>query len=253
MKFSTLGAALTAPLLVLGLAACTTPTEESENFVSVTNVPVEPSVVTPIPVEPDTVLIVRATATALTGEQLLLEMQVHQAVPFDDVAAQTLPQAVVLDCPGVLTEDSIAAEQWSFTRATVTAIPAGAAATWPADAAIGMLPSAEHVLLSGRGDMTDLSDAADSALAACMRSKYLVGPGQGGLAVGLPADAADTRGFTGWSTHPWGFVVASGTLSNCTVEVTELGLTLGAGSDSWATMATESQCAAGPATEVDDF
>jgi len=250
MKSPALVAVTAASLLLL--TACTVPTPEEGPFLSATNSPVEKPVVTPIPIEPEVTLILRATVTASDGEKLSLKMQVNGAVPFDDVRAQTVPAAVVADCPGELTVESIAAEQWGFTRASVTAIPVGdSGGSWPAADTIGLLPSADFVRISGRGDVIDSADSSDASLSPCMLDKVLPGPSQGGIGVGLPGDVG--AGFTGWVNHTWGFVVTSGKLSDCSDEITALGTALGAGTESWTTVTSPQQCSAGTTNESQAF
>lgn len=243
-------------LPVVGLVAltgCTSPTTEpvvDETYVSDVGDPdAEPSApITPNPIEPDTTLIVRATATASTGAQLDLELQVHRSIRWDDVANQTLPAALLEDCATLYTGALFADEQWSFTRVNLTAIPsAGSTAEWPETALITARPSAEFVPIAGRGDFLS---AGTAATPLCQQDKYLDGTGKAGLAFGIPGDAP---ALLAWAEHQYGITVVGATLSACTVEVTALGQTAGAGGDGWTTVTDDENCLAGAAEETSVF
>lgn len=243
-------------LPLVGLAAltgCTAPAAEpivDETYVSDTAEPSdEPSApITPNPIEPDTTLIVRATATASTGAQLDLELQVHRSVRWDDVANQTLPAALLQDCASLYTGALFADEQWSFTRVNLTAIPsASSTGEWPENAQIVASPSAEFVPVAGRGDFLSLGTASTPL---CQRDKYLVGAGKAGLAFGIPGDGA---ALLAWAQHQYGISVSEATLTACSVEVTSLGQSAGAGVAGWVTVSDDENCLAGAAEETSVF
>lgn len=243
-------------LPLVGLAAltgCTAPTADptvDETYVSDSGEPsAEPSApITPNPIEPDTTLIVRATATASTGAQLDLELQVHRSVRWDDVASQTLPAALLEDCATLYTGALFAEEQWSFTRVNLTAIPsAGSTGEWPESAQIVASPSAQFVPVAGRGDFLSLGTASTPL---CQRDKYLAGPGKAGLAFGLPRDGGD---LLAWAQHQYGISVVGATLTACTVEVTALGQSAGAGGSGWTTVSDDENCLAGAVEETSVF
>ena len=237
------------PTLLL-LSACT-PTaaktaEPVETYVSDLSPSESPDALEPNEIEADTTLIVRATATSANGSQLSLELQVHKSTPWDDVAAQALPAAVVDDCGGLVSLAQFGGEQWSFTRGNLTAISQPASTSdWPTDAAIALLPSASSTYVSGRGIL-----AVDAAAGAplCQQDKSFAGSGRGGFAMGMRADD-----FTGWAQHRFGFVAPRGVvLSDCTVEVTVLGESLGGGGG-WVKANDAGACVAGPTVERNEY
>lgn len=243
--------------MAIGLTGCTAVTPPTdETYASASNAPVEPTApVTPNPIEPDTLLIVRATATAGTGARLALEMQVHQSTAWDDVATQTMPLAMTEDCAGTLDETIYEAGMWSFTRVNVTAIPADASAeVWPVDARVDVQPLASAAPVIGRGFL--VGDEASSEAPVCLRDKFFIGTGKGGLALGIAGDAADDGArFTGWADHRFGFNTPDNTgvtLSDCTFEVTALGSQLGGAAQSRASVLNASTCVTGAEHEVSE-
>ncbi len=246
--------------LIAVLAGCTptpaAPLDPDETFVSATGDPIEPVPTLP-PLEAGTVLIVRATATAGNGAQLDLEYRIQKSVPFDDIAAQTLPQAMIEDCPAAYTQQVFADNLWSFTRGNVIAIPsAGSTADWPTDAPIELLPSASSVAMSARGFIGDDADAA-AETPPCQREKSFTGYGQGGVAIGIAGDTdavGASGGFTRWANHSYGFVVADGiTLSGCTFEVTELGAQYNGGAEWWTESNDTTSCVTGASPEAQEY
>jgi len=236
------------PLLgLIALSGCTAaPPVVDETYASDPDPSETPqAALTPNPIEPDTTLIVSATATASNGAQLDLQLQVHRSVPWDDVANQTLPAALLEDCASLYTGALFAEQQWSFTRVNLTAIPtSGSTAEWPADATIVVRPSAEFVPIAGRGDFVA---AGTAATPLCLRDRYLTGPGRAGLAFGLPQDGVE---LIDWASHRFGLVVEAATLSDCRIEVTALGTQSGAGAGSWTTTTDDLTCVAGPESET---
>jgi hypothetical protein len=238
---------------LVALTGCTASTPEpavDETYVSDPSEPsAEPSApITPNPIEPDTTVIVRATATASTGAQLDLELQVHRSVRWDDVASQTLPAALLEDCATLYTGALFADEQWSFTRVNVTAIPsAGSTGEWPETAQILARPSAEFVPVAGRGDFLSVGSASTPL---CQRDKYLASPGKAALAFGLPGDGGD---LIAWAQHQYGISLVGATLTACTVEVTALGQSAGAGGSGWTTVSDDENCLAGAVEETSVF
>lgn len=251
---SRVSAATLVAIPVLGLiclTACTTAQPETvdETYISGPDVPAEEPVVvvTPNPIEPDTTLIVRSTATAPNGAQLDLELQVHRSVRWDDVASQTLPAAILLDCASLYTGALFAEEQWSFTRVNLTAIARDGSAEWPADAQILARPSGEFVPVAGRGDFLA---AGTASTPLCQRDKYLDGAGRAGMAMGLPEDGP---ALTAWAQHQFGMTVVGATLDECTAEVTALGQEAGAGTGAWTTISDATTCVAGPPEDSSVF
>lgn len=239
-----------AALIVLAIAGCTStaPVPPTPDATVAAAVPDEEEAFPLVPdaMEPDTLLVVRAVATAANGARLSLEYHVHQSVRFDDMAFATLPLGVVEDCSGTLTEAQFSTESWSFTRGNLTAIPTGDTADWPVDARIDVVPSAATVYTAGRGMLAAEVDTVPS----CIASKSFVGSGRGALALGIPGDAA---GFTAWAGHRFGFATTSGvTFSDCAVELTDLGASLGGGAG-WVAVDEATDCSTGPAIESQDY
>lgn len=196
-------------------------------------------------IENDEVLLIFATATAENGSRLSLETQVHLAIPFDDIAGQTLPKGMMDDCGAELTTNILRDQAWSFTRSNTSAVAAvGSPGVWPTESRIDVHPSGLEAYVAGRG-MFD-SDPTTGNL-ACRQGKYFVGPGNGGLAVGIPGDAVnDATRFTRWANQDYGYTTSSGvTISECRFEVTDLGRQYGGGSASWRLVSDASNCIVG--------
>lgn len=232
--------------LLLLLTACTAevPPAPEETYATDPSATETPEPLVPNEIEEDTTLIVRATATAANGAALSLDLQIHQAVPFDDIAAQTLPAAVLADCAGVLTTEQFTAESWGFTRANLTAIPADSSAAWPSDARVEVVPSAAAAYTAGRGILV----VEGSPL--CTTSKSISTEGRGALSIGIPGDATS---HTGWAGQRFGFASTDGvTLTDCSIEVTALGASLGGGID-WVDASTPVSCSTGAAVETQRY
>ena len=210
---------------------------------------------TSTPIDPDSTVVLTAVATAANGSKLDLKLVVHQSTPFDDVASQTVPVAVTADCGGTLSATVFSTGLWSFTRANISAVPSlGSAAVWPASSHIDVMPSASLVKSAGRGILSDAGYSGGDP--ACIRDKFFGGPGNGGLAVGIPGDSpvAGTAGrFTRWAKHSWGFAAATGVvLTDCSAEITPLGSRWGGGAGT-VTTATDSRCIIGPPQEPKEY
>ena len=248
--------ALALPLMIsLGVTGCGTPAP-------VDPAPIEtsaaPAAAEPIPSatanapEADDVLLISATATATNGSQLALATQVHLPIPYDDVAGQTLPKAMIDDCGADLTENILKAQVWSFTRVNTSALAVEGTAAWPTNARVDVRPSTAYVSIAGRGMfLSDETTGKD----ACHQEKYFTGTGNGGLAVGIPGDTVDDASrFTRWTAHSYGFVTPAGvTLSNCTFQVLDLAKQYGAETAGWTMRQDASACVIGPATETAAF
>jgi len=250
MRTRSLLVAAVAPTLLL-LAACapTAAPAPVETYAPATDPAANPGGIPTLgPADADTTLAVTATATAANGSQLTLTMRVHQSIAYDDVASQTLPKAMVEDCPTLFTQELFKRELWSFTRANVTAIPTAASkGDWPTGARLTVRPSAATAVIAGRGA---LADSAGSAT-PCKQDKSFVGYGTGGLALGTPGDAGT---FTKWANHAWGFVAPAGVkLSDCTFEVTALGSQYGGVSASWAPTSNATTCVTGTSPEAQEY
>lgn len=240
---------IAVPLLVLlGLTGCTAQPTPDETFAPVPDSSDTPvPAVTPNPIEPDMTLRVEAIATAPNGAQLALDMQVHLATSFDYIGTQTLPAAIIEDCGGTLDLEIFAAEQWSFTRVNVTAIPTDASTgDWPSDLVFTIEPSAKYAKTAGRGMLA--GDPANAQL--CVAEKQFAGAGRGGLALGTPGDAGV---FTAWAEHAYGFTLTGGTLSDCTIEGTELGAQYGGNPSAWVSAISETNCSIGPETQTNEY
>jgi hypothetical protein len=145
------------------------------------------------PAEPDSMLWVRATATAANGAQLSLEGMVHRPVSYAYPGTQTINANMIDDCGATLTNAILAANAWSLTRMNTTAIPpVSSTVAWPDNARIDFRPLADNVYMSSRGIVQ--SDATTGEL-LCTQNKYLVGAGRGALFVGIPGDTIDLDHF----------------------------------------------------------
>ena len=234
--------AVAAPLMLLlaGCAAAPTPTPVDETFVAAPETPdAAPAVEAPGAVEADTTLIVRTTATAANGAQLALEMRVHQPIPYDDIANQTLPGAFVESCGATYNADLFAAEAWSFARANISAVPTGASTSeWPLGSAIGVVPTSGSLPIVGRGMLRE--DPA--APAPCLDAKSFAAQGNGAIAFGIRGDSGT---FRGWVSQRYGFSAVPGvTLSDCTFELTAVGGQFGGG-EGWSSATEAGDCSIG--------
>jgi hypothetical protein len=230
-------ALLLAAAVMTGLTACSAPAGSVEapktpEAVAIAPAP-EPTVPasTHPPVEEGAVIVVRAIATDTAGASMSLQLQVQQPQPADDVATQTLPEAVVQDCGAELTQALVEEQSWTFTRANLSAVPQG---QW-SGAHVALLPKASDPI-AARGILTQ----DDAASVPCHQDKHFAGPGTGAIAIGIAGDGV-TR--TGWAGLRYGFSVADGvTLTECTVEVTDLGRAVRA---DWPVSADATACVAG--------
>ena len=236
-------------LLALGVTGCTSsvaPPNDDETYASAPAP--DPATPTANPVDADAVLLVRATATATNGARLALEVQVHQAYAWDYAGTGTLPAALIEDCGGSLTQSQIEEGQYSFIRVNISALPDASAAAWPDDARIDARPSADHAFTSGRGMMSSDPATGDSP---CLQDKYFTAGGNGGLAIAISGDA---NALTGWVNHTYGVVAGAGvTLSDCSVEITPLGTSLGAGTSAWTSTVDDATCVAGAVNEKTEY
>lgn len=207
---------------------------------------------TPNPPEADSIMWVRATATAANGAQLSLEAMLHRAVSYEYPGTQTMNQILIDDCGATLTNAIISADKWSINRMNITAIPPAESPEWPADARIDFRPSGDVVYAASRGMV--LADPATGDL-ACVQDKYFIGAGRGAIAVGIPGDTVDLDHFgNGWARHTWGFTAPPGvTLSDCSYELTDLGREYGGGPADWVEVGDGSSCYIGPSTENSAF
>ncbi|MBC7597038.1 MAG: hypothetical protein H7288_24490 [Kineosporiaceae bacterium] len=261
MNSRSIAPAVLFPLLItLVLSGCSTPSPVSVATSAPETVVKAPTgsdsvTATPTPSDPDATLVLTAVATAANGSKLDLKLVVHQPTPFDDLASQTVPVAVITDCGGALSASVFSAGLWSFTRANISAIPSqGSKIAWPTSSHIDVMPSASRVRIAGRGMLSGIGNSGTEP--ACARDKFFAGPGNGGLAVGIPGDSpiAGTAGrFTRWAQHSWGFSVASDiSLSECLAEITPLGSSLG-GNAATVTTRTAGRCAFSPPNEPKEF
>lgn len=203
------------------------------------------------PPEPDSILWVRALATAPNGAELELEAMVHRSLSYEYPGSQTMNQIIIDDCGATLTNAIIYAEAWSITRLNVTAIPPADSVEWPTGQRVGFRPSGDVVYAAGRGIVQ--SDPATGDL-GCLQDKFLAGAGRGAIAVGIPGDTTDLDHFgNGWARHTWGFTALDGVvLSDCRFEITDLGPEYGAGAG-WVEVADSASCYVGPAAETAEF
>lgn len=241
------------PLLAMTvLAGCTAAGADPVTTDTAVNPQPEPSPsLTRNPPEPDSVLWIRARATAPNGAELELEAMVHRSVSYEYPGSQTLNQMIIDDCGATLTNAILYADQWSFSRLNVTAIPPIGSAEWPSDARVGFRPSGDMVYAAGRGIVQ--ADPATGEL-PCVQDKFLVGSGRGAIAVGIPRDTVDLDRFgNAWAQHTWGFLALDGVvLSDCSFEITDLGLEFGAGAG-WTQVDDPTACYIGPGTEAPVF
>ena len=229
-------------LLLSGCTAATAAGDSTETYVPGPQVSLPAGSPTEAPIEADATLVIEATATSASGASLALRMVVHGSTTFDDIATQTLPQALTEQCAAAFPAERFTSETWSFTRVNLSAVPGAGA--WPADSFVGLLPSGSTTALAGRGFVLD--DPASTSAVPCERAKRFTGSGTGAMSVGISHDAT---ALTGWAAHRWGFIAPSGvTLSGCSIQLTALGTQAGGGTD-WTPSSTSTACSTGPATE----
>jgi len=231
-------------------AAPVTPTPSATEAIAL---PEPAPSLTRTPPADDSMLWVRAIATAANGSQLSLEGLVSRSLSYEYPGSQTVNTIMIDDCGATLTNAILAADEWSFTIMNTTAIPPeGSAEVWPDDARIDFRPSADNVYMASR--LFIQSDAATGDL-LCNQNKYFVGAGRGNNVVGLPGDTIDLDNFNnGWAAHTWGFTAAADvTLSECSFEILPLANDNGASTAGWVQVADASNCYIGPPTEASVF
>jgi len=233
----TAGLALLPLALLAGCAPAQTAPTPTENYDAGPTPTPEPSV-TAEPIGDDAVLVIRATATDAAGAALELQYQVRLPSPWDYEGTQNLPLGLIQDCAGELDDSRIAAEQWSFTRGNLTAIPVDPETEW-GGSTIAVEPTAGSGYVAGR---LILATPADSGSVPCHTDKSFSTLGAGALAIGSPGDAASR---TAWAGLQWGFRTTDATLSDCSFELTELGKQYGAGAG-WVEKVDASTCVVGP-------
>lgn len=239
-------------VVAAGLAGCTaTAPDPIPTDAGIGAQPVPEPTLTRNPPEADSILWVRALATASNGAELELEAMVHRSLSYEYPGSQTMNQILIDDCGATLTNAIIYAQAWSITRLNVTAIPPAGSAEWPVDARVGFRPSGDVVYAASRGIVQP--DPATGDL-ACVQDKFLAGSGKGAIAVGIPGDTIDLDHFgNAWAAHTWGFTALDGVvLSECSFEITDLGPDYGAGSG-WAEVDDPTACYIGPAAESPVF
>lgn len=258
MRSRTIFAVAAIPLLLL-LTACTASgTPSAAGTIAPPPAPAVQTgpVASPGPVERDTTLIVKATVTAKNGAQLALEMRVHQSIPFDDIAGQTLPAVMAQECADTLSPTIFKKDRWSFTRANITAVPTAASmADWPGSDRIDLRPSAKFVAIAAKGFLVD-DRTVSAAVPSCRQDKIFTAAGTGGIAIGIAGDTAEAGaagGFTRWANHSFGFDTKRSpgvTLTSCTFEVTPLGAKYNGGTASWSSLNDARTCVTGAANET---
>lgn len=245
-------ALLVGTAAVLSTAACGTSTSPSPTATPglAAPQPAPSASLTRNPPEPDSMLWIRAIATAANGASLSLEAMVHRPLSYAYPGSQTMNTIMIDDCGATLTNAILTANSWSLTRMNTTAIPpTELGPDWPSDAKIYLRPSAKSTYMSARGMI--LSDATTGGL-ACNQDKYFVGAGKGAFVAGIPGDTIDLDHFhNGWSQRTWGFTAPSGvTLSNCSFEMTDLANQYGVGNAGWIEVKDPHNCYVGPANEL---
>jgi hypothetical protein len=245
-------------LVVLPLAAlvgCTpTPAEPVEET------PSAPASVTPteepVALPEDALLSLTATATAENGAIVDLALVVHESLAWSDPAVTYLADLMTQTCDGSLENPVYEENLWTFTQIDYTATAVDG--EWPVDSLPQLSPTDPEGGIAAAGSATD-DENVDMAMPYCLRNKYLGTPGQGMIALGIPGDTDEVTAagnFTRWANTSYGFSVfdtpGSVTLSDCTYEVTPLGLEHNGDNDSWELIDTSTVCTVGtPFTGAD--
>jgi len=229
------------------LAACASTPAPSPTPSQSLDMPI-PEAIGPMlnPIDEDATLVLTTTATAANGAALTLQMQVHRATSWDDIANQAMPDALVADCPDRYSLNELSSDQWAFTRVQVAIISVAGSADWPAEAAAEVRPRTSSDPVVARGDNITLTGSDTDSL--CDRSTLITGPGNFGLALGI---AGDAPAWVGWTRHGFGFVSQSAVLSECSIEVTAVGVEQGAQSGAWSERVDDTHCVAGAGSDLD--
>ncbi len=240
---------------IAGLTGCTASVPAPPTPAPTESLPlVEPApALTRTPAASDSMLWIRAIATAENGAQLSLEGLVSRSLSYEEPSSQTVNTIMIDDCGANLTNNILAAEKWSFTIMNTTAIPPqDSDEVWPDDARIDFRPLADNVYMASR--LFIQSDATTGDL-LCTQNKFFVGAGRGNNVVGLPGDTVGLETFNnGWASHTWGFTATPGvTLSECSFEILPLANDYGAADAGWIGVADASNCYIGPPTELSVF
>jgi hypothetical protein len=258
LRLATLAA--TPLLLVAVLTACgpgagSPPPDEPE-----APAPEEPAV--PIVAIPeDAVIVVTAAATASNGAVMDISVIAHSPNPFSADGAADDWAATTAWCVGEIDDSIIADQGYSFTTVDVTATTREG--DWPDDTPLLLapLPYFDATLATG-GDLVQtnqpsLPGQTAGSVPHCAQPALLLGPGSGQLFVGIPGDvdgdASGTPSLGGWANRKYGVnthvpgddQAAAVTFSECTVQITDLGASLGAPTASWQQAFQSDFCIAG--------
>lgn len=233
--------ALAVPFLLLSACAPAAPAESPEPpSPSPTETEFTGGVAIELP--EDGLMGMHATLTALTGATLELTMIVHRSIPATDPEATADVAAVEAWCSGELEAAIMTDQGYTLTTVDVSATPGSG--DWPAGTSVLLYPVAwERASLTATGDLQQLqpSDASEGEyIPHCLTPVTLAGPGAGTILVAIPGDVDGDEDGTpplgGWSHNLFGAdsTLPGGTLSgvtfsNCYIEVSDLGASLGAG------------------------
>jgi hypothetical protein len=238
------------PLLLLPLLTACDPGAGPGPAEPAPDVPAEPEPAAPIVALPeDAVMSVTAAATASNGAVLDISLIVHSPNPFSADGAADDWAATTAWCVGEIDDSIIADQGYSFTTVDVTATTREG--DWPADTPLLLapLPYFDATLATG-GDLVQtnqpsLPGQVAGSVPHCAQPALLLGPGSGQLFVGIPGDvdgdASGTPPLGGWANRKYGVnthvpgedQAANVTFGECTVEITDLGASLGAPTASW--------------------
>jgi hypothetical protein len=212
--------------------------------------PAEPEPVDPIVALPaDAVMAVTAAATASNGAVLDISLIVHSPNPFSADGAADAWAATTAWCVGEVDDTIISDQGYSFTTVDVTATTREG--DWPDNTPLLLapLPFSDSTISTG-GDLVQTNEPAQFGQEAgsvphCAQPVLLLGPGSGEIYVGISGDidgdANGTPPLGGWANRKYGVnanlpgdnPAVDVTFSECTVQITDLGASLGAPTASW--------------------
>jgi hypothetical protein len=202
---------------------------------------------------------VTAVATASNGAVLDIQLVVHAPEPFSADGAADAWSATTSWCEGEIDDSLIAGQGFSFTTVDVTATTREG--QWPADTPLLIQPQPwPGTTTASGGELVQVDASFDENLQGgsvphCAQPVLLTGAGAGQLYLGIvgdiDGDGSGTVPLGGWANFLYGVNIhtpegdADVTLSDCTVQLTDLAGDLGAPTPDWQQNFTAETCTVG--------
>ena len=190
---------------------------------------------------------VTAVATASNGAVLDIQLVVHAPEPFSADGAADAWAATTAWCEGEIDDSIISDQGFSFTTVEVTATTREG--QWPMDTPLMIQPQPwPGTTTASGGDLVQVNvsldeNLVDGSVPHCAQPVLLTGAGTGQLYLGIvgdiDGDSSGTVPLGGWANFLYGVNThtpegdSDVTLTDCTVQLTDLGGDLGAPTADW--------------------